>query len=124
MAAVVGDSSAEFMFDFGTVGQRVHAGGALKRPVVVVGHFPWYRLVAQTAGLQSFCLSQEEVEDLSRPDLWHRNQEFLNFVLSEGGSFLLATPPARARSGSWFEKELRYLASFEAKFISPRFIGS
>lgn len=120
MAAAVGDSPAEFTLDLGNFGQSMPAVSTLKKPVVVVGHFPWYQIVAHSTGLQSFCLPREEVMDLSKPDLWRRNQEFLHGVLDEGGSFLLATPPARARSGSWFEKELQYLTSFEAKFIAPR----
>lgn len=122
MAAAIGDPPAEFTLNLEIFEQSMAAVSTLKKPIAVVGHFPRYQFVAQIAGLRFFCLPKEEIRNLPRPEVWRRNQEFLNLILDEGGSFLLATPPAHVRAGSWFERELLYLSSLEAKFISPQFI--
>jgi hypothetical protein len=48
---------------------------------------------------------------MSDAERWAANQKFLDRVIAHGDEIILATPLSKVRPGSYFARELEYLAS-------------
>lgn len=48
---------------------------------------------------------------MSSAEQWAANQKFLDRMITRGDDIILATPLNKVRPGSYFAKELEYLAS-------------
>jgi len=47
---------------------------------------------------------------MSNVQRWAANQKFLDRMIVRGDVIILATPAGQAKAGSWFARELEYLA--------------
>jgi hypothetical protein len=77
--------------------------------IIVIGHYPDYVQIASARGLSFFQIEAGTWNSMSAEAQWAANQDFLDNAIAEGAVFLLATPPAAARAGSWYHRELDYL---------------
>jgi RHS repeat-associated protein len=85
---------------------------AVAVPTFVLGHFPEYVDTASSLELEFFGVHPDVWEALgSNAAKWEVNRQALDSMMSQGSQFLLATPPAAARAGSFFLMELNYLMS-------------
>lgn len=76
----------------------------------VLGHFPEYLRLAENEGANVFNIPSGTWNALSEGERWAANQAFLDQAVARGDQILLATPPNLARAGSYFARELEYLA--------------
>jgi hypothetical protein len=79
--------------------------------VVVLGHYPEYIELAEQLRASCFNIPVEVWSRMSHEEQWEANRKFLDDAISSGDEILLATPLERLHIGSWYERELRYLAS-------------
>jgi hypothetical protein len=77
----------------------------------VLGHHPEYLEEAERRNANCFNLHEDIWNSMSDMERWQANRQFLDDAISRGDGFILATPLHRLRRGSFFEKELEYLAS-------------
>jgi hypothetical protein len=75
-----------------------------------LGHFPAYLQLAEREGAAAFNIPTEAWNALSEGERWATNQAFLDQAIARGDRFILATQPSLARAGSYFARELEYLA--------------
>ncbi|WP_439545636.1 hypothetical protein [Sandarakinorhabdus sp.] len=78
--------------------------------IAVLGHYPDYVRVAASNGWPHFQVDMDLWLSWSEDEQWAENRAFLDKVIALRGRFILATPPSKARAGSWFRKELDYIA--------------
>jgi hypothetical protein len=76
---------------------------------IVLGHFPEYIALATEIGAESFNMPQDEWVSLDNAGRWKANRKFLDDAIDRDDEIVLST--TRVKPGSWFERELRYLAS-------------
>ncbi len=88
-------------------------GGQVK---VVLGHYPDYTRVAADIGANRFQIDENKFVGLSPSRLWTLNRQFLDQMYRSGAIFFLATPLEKARTDSWFDREIRYLQRLGATF--------
>lgn len=76
---------------------------------VVLGHYPEYIHVAADIGAHLFEMEDNDFGSCTSSQVWGLNRHFLDQMYHSGAVFILATAPEKARPGSWFEQEIRYL---------------
>jgi len=99
-----GESAAE------SIASAQQATTAANAGKTVLGHFPEYLRLAESEGANVFNIPSETWNALSEGERWAANQAFLDQAVARGDQILLATPPNLARAGSYFARELEYLA--------------
>jgi hypothetical protein len=67
--------------------------------------------VSDTAGARRFDVPEAAWRRMTPGEQWAANQRFLDRTVARGDDIRLATPVDRARPGSFYERELRYLVS-------------
>jgi RHS repeat-associated protein len=79
------------------------------RSIAVIGHFPDYLKRAEELGdaARRFNIPEKFAKLMSDAEIWAANQKFLDRAIRDRVTFELAT--AKARVGSFFEKEINYL---------------
>jgi len=91
------------------VGQEARAGAGAGK--TVLGHFPEYVETAAELGARRFNIPTAVWNKMSSANQWAANQKFLDRLIARGDEIILATPAGQARAGSFFARELEYLAS-------------
>ena len=81
----------------------------LSSTITVLGHFPEYIDLAEKTNARVFSLPDKIWTNMSDVEIWEANRKFLDRTHKKGHDVLLATPFDKARSGSYFEKELNYM---------------
>ena len=76
---------------------------------IVVGHFPEYLSLAAEIGAEVFNIPKDEWDRLDDAARWTANRRFLDDAIARDDEIVLSTTDVRR--GTWFERELRYLAS-------------
>jgi len=76
----------------------------------VLGHYPAYVNKAAELGARRFNIPPSVWGKMSDAQRWTANQKFLDRMIARGDEVVLATPAAQARAGSFFARELEYLA--------------
>jgi hypothetical protein len=77
----------------------------------VLGHYPEDVKASDTIGARRFDVPEAAWKRMSPDEQWAANRRFLDRTIARGDDIELATPVDRARPGSFFERELRYLGS-------------
>lgn len=78
---------------------------------IVLGHYPFYIEEAERRGARCFNLHADIWDCLTDDERWEQNRRFLDEAIEQGDEIILATSLGNVRIGSYFEKELQYLAS-------------
>jgi hypothetical protein len=78
---------------------------------VVLGHYPEYIELAEQRHVSCFNIPADAWNKMTPEEQWAANRKFLDDAIARGDEILLATPLEGLHSGSWYERELRYLAS-------------
>jgi hypothetical protein len=78
---------------------------------VILGHYPDYIAEAQRRGARYFSLPADVWDRMPDQERWEQNRRFLDRAIEWGDEIILATSLGDLRKGSYFEKELQYLAS-------------
>jgi hypothetical protein len=78
---------------------------------IVLGHYPFYLEEARRRGAACLNIPQWEWERMTEAERWERNQQFLDQAIERGDEIILATSLGALQIGSYFHKELKYLAS-------------
>ena len=89
--------------------------------IAVIGHHPEYVQLAEEEGWTHFQIAPADWDAMSPDEQWQANRAWLDKAIADGATIRLATPPRQVRAGSWFERELRYLA---AQGFRPYFDGT
>jgi len=76
---------------------------------IVLGHFPEYLSLAAEIGAEVLNIPKDEWDRLDDAARWTANRKFLDDAIARDAEIVLST--TRVKRGSWFERELRYLAS-------------
>lgn len=77
----------------------------------VLGHYPEYKQLADTIRARRFSIPEAAWNQMSPAEQWATNQKFLDQMIIRGDDIILATPLDKVRPGSFFARELKYLAS-------------
>jgi hypothetical protein len=85
--------------------------GARNAGTIVLGHFPEYLLEAKRRNVPCFDMHMEEWDKMTEAERWEANRQFLDEAVANGDEIVLATRLHLLKPGSYFEKELEYLAS-------------
>jgi hypothetical protein len=85
--------------------------GARKAGTIVLGHYPEYLLEAQRRNARCFDMHMDEWHRMTEAERWEANRQFLDEAIANGDEIVLATRLHLLKAGSYFEKELEYLAS-------------
>ena len=78
---------------------------------IVLGHYPEYIELAELRHAGCFNIPAEVWNKMTSKEQWAANSKFLDDAITRGDEILLATPLEKLHTGSWYERELRYLAS-------------
>ena len=81
---------------------------------VVLGRFPNYLRLSDRLAAQDFCVSKSTWTAMTPMQRWRENRFFLDRAIAREDQFVLSDRPRRARPGSSFDRELRYLNAREA----------
>jgi hypothetical protein len=73
-------------------------------------HCPEYVEKATELGARRFNIPTSVWNKMSSAEQWAANQKFLDRMIARGDDIILATRAAQARVGSFFARELEYLA--------------
>jgi hypothetical protein len=65
---------------------------------------------AAELGARRFNIPTSVWNKMSPAQQWGANQKFLDRMIARGDEIVLATPAGQARAGSFFARELEYLA--------------
>jgi hypothetical protein len=84
---------------------------AVQRGKIVLGHYPEYIEKARELDARIFNIPSHIWSRMSDVERWAANQKFLDRAIARGDDVILATNAAAARAGSWFARELEYLAT-------------
>jgi hypothetical protein len=79
--------------------------------VVVLGRYPAYVELAERLGARSFNVAIGIWEGLTATERWDLNRAFIESAIADGCSFLLASPIEDAEPGTFYRRELDYLAA-------------
>jgi RHS repeat-associated protein len=94
-----------------TAAARVSAAGkAATAGRTVLGHSPEWVDKAAELGARRLNVPQSVWDRWSDAERWSANQRFLDRTIARGDEITLATPYWQARAGSFFARELEYLA--------------
>ncbi len=77
--------------------------------ITVLGHFPLYARVSDKLGARHLDVSPRNWTPWSRAQRLSENTYFLHRTLARADRIVLTHPPTRARPGSSYEFELRFL---------------
>ena len=75
---------------------------------IVLGHYPEYCSLAKRIGAEYFNMPKDEWDKMDDASRWAANQKFLDEAIARGDEIVLSS--MLRHSGSWFERELEYLA--------------
>jgi len=84
----------------------------------VLGHNPAYVQLAEELGARRLNVPTDVWQKMTPAEQWAANQRFLDRAIRRGDDIVLATPARQARPGSFFARELEYLAS-KGYTVSP-----
>jgi RHS repeat-associated protein len=87
----------------------------------VLGHYPEYVQLANDLRARRFNIPEQVWNKMSEAERWGANKKFLDRLIARGEEIILATPLSKLRPGSYFARELEYLAS---KGFRPNVEGS
>jgi len=87
------------------------AASAEQATIRVIGHFPEYVDQAESLGARYFSIPEKVWNSLSPDAQWAANQKYLDRAIGQGAEFVLATPRDKIRSGSYLQREVKYLLS-------------
>jgi LysM domain len=77
----------------------------------VLGNYPEYKQLADTIGARHFNIPEAAWDKMSVAEQWAANQKFLDRMVTRVDDIIiLATPLDKVRPGSYFARELEYLA--------------
>jgi filamentous hemagglutinin len=85
--------------------------GAKKAGTIVLGHHPEYLLEAKRRNARCFDMHMDEWDRMTEAERWEANRQFLDEAIANGDEIVLATRLHLLKPGSYFEKELEYLAN-------------
>ncbi len=77
----------------------------------VLGHFPEYKRLGDSLNARTFNIPEAAWNKMSEAQRWGANQKLLDRMISRGDEIILATPLDKVRPGSYFARELEYMAS-------------
>ncbi|MFM6603607.1 MAG: RHS repeat domain-containing protein, partial [Dolichospermum sp.] len=101
-----------FATGLGAAGRAAtHADDVAKAGKTVLGHYPEYKHLADSLDARNFNIPENIWNKMSDAERWTANQKFLDRTISKGDEIILATPLDKVRPGSYYAKELEYLAS-------------
>jgi RHS repeat-associated protein len=86
--------------------------------ITVLGHYPEYIELAKKTDARVFSLPDKVWKNMSDAEIWEANKKFLDRTYKKGHDVLLATPFDKARTGSYFEKELDYMTKNKGYTLS------
>jgi hypothetical protein len=92
------------------VGETAKAIEKVAEAKIVLGHFPEYKVLADDLGAKRFNIPESIWNAMTDAERWTANQKFLDRMISRGDEIILATSLDRVRPGSYFARELDYLA--------------
>ena len=92
-------------------GGRTAAAEGSRVGKTVLGHYPEYKQLADTIGARRFNIPEAAWNKMSGAEQWAANQKFLDRMVVRGDDIVLATPLDKVRPGSYFARELEYLAA-------------
>ncbi|MFI7662893.1 polymorphic toxin-type HINT domain-containing protein [Micromonospora parva] len=112
-------TGAETMYDLTVADIHTYYVLAGDTPVLVhntcglrtLGHYPDYVDLAKTTGAKHFSVPDDVWNRMSPAEQWAANRKFLDRGITNGDTFLLATPVDVMRTNSWYAEELNYLMS-------------
>ena len=87
--------------------------------MTVLGHNPAWSMWADSLRAHRLLVYHKVWAKLPLRDQWVANRHFLDEVIRRGDRIVLATPPQRARAGSFYFNELVYLAHKGRIGVSP-----
>ncbi|MEJ7805800.1 MAG: hypothetical protein WKG03_07765, partial [Telluria sp.] len=76
----------------------------------VLGHYPEYEHLAESVNARRFSIPEAVWNKMPEAQRWSANQKFLDRLIIRGDEILLSTPLDQVRPGSYFARELQYLA--------------
>jgi hypothetical protein len=76
---------------------------------IVLEHFPEYLSLTADIGAEVFNIPKDTWDRLDGAARWTANQKFIDDTIARDDEIVLSTTDVRR--GTWFERELRYLAS-------------
>ena len=76
---------------------------------IVLGHFPEYLSLAAEIGAEVLNIPTDEWDRMDDAARWRANKKFIDDAIARDDEIILATRVKKP--GSWFARELRYLAS-------------
>lgn len=82
---------------------------ASRNPVTVLGHYPEYVELAAEIKAESMQIPMEEWDAMTPEEQWSATTGFFDKKIAANHNFRLATPLERARPGSYYIRELKYL---------------
>lgn len=118
-AGIIGETAGHNGFDVTlavlaaeapSVVHNIRAGVAGKGGTTVLGHYPEYVKLAEKLDAKVFQVPTEVWNKMTPAEQWAANAKFLDRAITRGDTFQLATKASEARAGSFFERELQYLA--------------
>ena len=77
---------------------------------VVLGHYPQYVALASKLGSNLFSVAPSKWNSMNSNQQWQANKIFLDSLIKNKDQIVFSHHPASARLGSWFFRELIYLA--------------
>ena len=80
------------------------------RPVTVLGHYPEYVELTEALQAESMQIPMAKWDRMSPARQWRTTTRYFNSRIRSGHHFRLATPPGKARPGSYYVRELDYLS--------------
>ena len=79
--------------------------------VTVLGHFPLYARVSDELGARHLDIFPRHWSNWNSTQQWSENRYFLDRTLARNDRIVLTHAPRRAKPGSNYDRELRYLQS-------------
>ena len=89
---------------------EAQAQATLNDGITVIGRFPANRDLAQTIGGSWMDIGSDEWNAMTDDERWANNVQFLQDAIIRGDTFRLASSPSDAQPGTFFLRELIWLA--------------
>jgi hypothetical protein len=90
--------------------RQLQAAGQLARATTVLGNWPDYTELGSSLAARTFSVPLSVWNKMNDTERWAANQRFLDRLIARGDQIVLATPLERVRPGTYFARELEYLA--------------
>jgi hypothetical protein len=84
---------------------------AFLKQKTVLGHYPKYITLSNKVGARRFEIPGKIWNKMKPAEQWAANKKFLDRLVQRGDKVMLATPAGKAKPGSFYAKELKYLSS-------------